>query len=223
MVSPTVFLIEDDYDVRESLAIMLEAEGFRVEKFVSPTQFLESFELGTIGCLVLDFQMPEMTGLELHDRLKALGSQLPFIIVTGYGKVGIAVKAMRQGAIDFIEKPIRPEQLIASVREAIEVCIQQQVADEQSQSIERMMSRLTTREMEVLLLIAEGLSTKEIAASLGIKPKTIEHHRTSLYRKLNARSVADLMRIAIAHEAHLLSQPNFLGKQQQKIRNIRRT
>ena len=196
---PTVFVVDDDVAMRESTRFLVESVGLLVETFERAQDFLERYDPNRPGCLVLDVRMPEVSGLELQERLVEYGANIPVILITGYGDVPMAVRAMRNGALDFIEKPFSDQHLIDRIQEAIErdrVCRNDRM-DRESVSVR--MSALSARENQVLDRVVDGKANKVIAAELGLSPKTIEVHRARLMKKLRVGSLAELVRLAVEH------------------------
>jgi two-component system response regulator FixJ len=194
---PPIFIVDDDPDVRDSLATLLRSAGFQPETFESATTFLASGGAARQGCLIADIRMPDMDGLALQEELARRGARLAVIIVTGHGDVPLAVRAMKAGAVDFLEKPFDEETLMFSVRRAanqISSAGNRLAALEDGQT--RLMD-LTKREREVLDLVVAGRANKVIAHELGISPRTVELHRARVMDKMNARTVADLVRITL--------------------------
>lgn len=189
----TVFVIDDDPSVRDSLAALLEAEGFHVAAFEGAEAFLASWRHVPRSCLVTDVRMPGMDGLALQQALKSRGVRIPIIVVTGHGDVPLAVKAMKAGAVDFLEKPYDDVAMIEAVRAAIEA----NGTPATSAPANGTLSMLSRREREVLDLIIEGDANKVIAFKLGISERTVEVHRARLMAKMRARSVAELVRLAL--------------------------
>lgn len=198
----TVFVVDDDEAVRDSLRWLLEGHGFRVSAFDSAERFLASIPPGTTGamqgCLIVDVRMPGMTGTELHDELIRRAISLPLIFITGHGTVPMAVTSMKKGAVDFLEKPFNDEQLCMLVSSAF-----QKVRDEGSKSVlakraQELLARLTPREEQVLDRIVAGRLNKQIADDLDISIKTVEAHRANIMDKIEARTMADLMKTALA-------------------------
>lgn len=190
----TVYVVEDDAGVRQSFTELLQSTGLRVAAFASGAEFLRHLQVTVPSCLVLDMLLPDTTGLALQERLNAEGVVLPVIFVSGYADVPTAVRAMKAGAVDFLEKPVPAEALLAVVQQALELHKGRRGTPKPSEEIQGLMSRLTEREREVLGLIMAGQSNKEMARSLGVSPKTIEAHRAKLYTKMRADSLADLVR-----------------------------
>jgi FixJ family two-component response regulator len=197
MSDRTVFVVDDDEAVRRALRFLLHTAGHTVEVFPSASAFLESYEPDRRGCLVLDIRMPQMTGLDLQNELNARGWRIPAIFITGHGTVPIAIAAMKAGAFDFIEKPLRDEALLESVERALGW---DQTTREQRLELTALKTRaaiLTPREREVLELVATGEPNKIIARRLGISFRTVELHRSHILEKMGARTISELIRIAI--------------------------
>lgn len=194
-----VYVIDDDAGMRESLRFLLEARGFKVETYGSARDFLAAGGADRVGCLVVDVRMPEMTGLQLQERLTEQGSRLRLVVITGYGDVAMAVGAMKAGAVDFIEKPFSDEALFDSVARALEQS-RKLLTNGTSANIGQRLDSLTSREREVLNHLVTGNPHKVIAYALNISPRTIEVHRARIMQKLGARNLADLVRLMIAAE-----------------------
>jgi RNA polymerase sigma factor (sigma-70 family) len=195
---PTVYLIEDDADLRESLAALLEASGYVPRGFASAEEFLAKGVNDRPACVVVDLRLPGMSGLDLQKKLHDEQPHLPVIVLTGHGDVASARTALRTGALDFLEKPVQPKELMDAVSAALESDTQAlEQARERGQMRERL-GRLTPRELEVFHRITDGLHNREIAVELGISPRTVEVHRARLMDKLNARRIADLFRLRLA-------------------------
>jgi len=199
---PTIFVIDDNKTARESLARLLQASGFRVEPYSSAQLFLEDYDPARPGCLVLDIRMPGMTGLELQERLDRKGFRIPIIIMSGHATVENVVRAIKGGAVDFIKKPYRAKVLLERIRQALEA--DARIRGEQAERAElaTRLALLSPREREVMDLLAEGKSAKDIAARFGLNRKTVDLHRAHLMDKLQANSVVDLVRIAQACAGH---------------------
>lgn len=193
----TVFIVDDDADVRDSLRALLESARFEVQDFPSATSFLAAVTPGSGACLVADVRMPDMDGLTLQEEIARRGMDLPVIIVTGHGEVPLAVRAMKAGAVDFIEKPYDDDLLLASVRRAQELNLNRRAEASNAQETAERISALTPREREVLEHLVAGQPNKVIAHELGISPRTVEIHRAHLMEKMQARSLSDLVRIAL--------------------------
>src|SRR5262245_25208002 len=188
--------------MRDSLRWLIESTGLRVETYGDANTFLEAIRPDVPGCVVLDVRMPGMSGLDLQSELARRGIGLPTILITGHAEVPSAVRAVKAGAIDFIEKPFSDEVLLDRVRQGIEMDRQEREARERRAEVVRRLGLLTQREREVLELVVAGRPNKEIAATLGLSPKTVEVHRAHVMEKMQATSVAELVRLAlIAHAA----------------------
>jgi len=195
MSDKTVFVVDDDAAVRESLSVLLDASGYRTETFPSATAFLASDSLEKKGCVITDIRMPDMDGLELQTEMNKRGSKLPVIVMTGHGDVPLAVRAMKAGAVDFLEKPYDGATLIDSVRLALELGEFKGQEGEVSQKVKELVATLTPREKEVLDLVVAGKMNKVIAYELNISHRTVEIHRGRLMQKLGARNLAELIRM----------------------------
>ncbi|MFL7905272.1 response regulator transcription factor [Azospirillum argentinense] len=206
----TVFVLDDDEAVRDSVVILLECEGFRVESFASPLAFLESDAPSRPGCLLVDVRMPQMSGLDVQERLVQEGRGLPVIVMTGHADVPLAVRAMKAGAIDFVEKPFDEQALIGSVKAALARAVPPTApqaaqapapapaAPAVSPEVLERLSSLTPRERDVLQWLVEGKSNKVIAFELSISPRTVEIHRARVMEKMRADSLPSLVRMALA-------------------------
>lgn len=194
---PLVSIVDDDPAVRDALRLLMESAGLRAEVFANAGDFLDGVSVSRPGCLVLDVRMPEIDGLELQRQLAARGSRLPIIILTGHGDVPTAVRALREGAFDFIQKPFESRYLLQRVAEAIDLDARTRRQHAGRSEIAARMTKLTPREREVLDQIVEGLPTKAIAAALGSSFNTVQNQRASILRKMAAESVADLVRMVM--------------------------
>jgi two-component system, LuxR family, response regulator FixJ len=192
-----IYLVDDDPNIRDLLRMVLEPANFVVMDYPSAKAFLDE-NVMTGGCLIADIRMPEMSGLELQDELIKRGARLPVIIITGHGDVVLAVKAMRAGAIDFIEKPFDEKILLASVNRALDAGRDDRDRESEARAALALISLLTPRERQVLEQLVAGRSNKLTAYELSISPRTIEIHRARIMEKLRARRLADLVRTAIA-------------------------
>ena len=194
----TVFVIDDDAAVRDSIALMLGLKGYRTSVFADAEAFLAAWREDWAGCVVADVRLPGQSGVELQDALRKRGIALPFVIITAHGDVAIARAAFRSQAVDFLEKPFDNMQLCAAIDSAFALEDRRiQRADGQRRDSEKL-GRLTARERQVLEHAALGLHAKEIAAALGISPRTVEVHKNRVMEKLGVRNVAELVRFAIA-------------------------
>jgi len=189
----TVFIVDDDAAVRDSIQELVESVGLRAEGYDSALAFLDAFMPQRPGCLVLDVRMAEMSGLVLQERLNELEARIPVIVLTGHGDVPMAVQAMRNGAVDFIQKPYREQALLDSINVAMNQDAAARRSSGAADDIERRLGSLTEREREVLGHILSGLTSKQIARELDVSPRTVEAHRKNLLRKLGIGSVKDLM------------------------------
>ena len=190
-----VSVIDDDADVRQALARLLESVGWRVATFSSAERFLEASE-DARGCIVLDLAMPGLNGLELQQALEARGSVLPIIFLTGRGDVTSSVQAMKRGAVDFLEKPVDDERLLAAVSHAVARHEELRSAREQTDRIAARLALLTARERQVLEMIVAGRLNKQIAGELGTVERTIKFHRANIMHKMAVRTLADLVKTA---------------------------
>jgi len=195
--APVVFVVDDDPAMRDSLRWLIESTGLSVETFADAHTFLARVRPDLPGCLVLDVRMPGMSGLDLQAELARRGVGLPTIVVTGHAEVPMAVRAVKAGAIDFIEKPFSDQLLLDRVRQGIEMDRLERDGRARRADVLRRMSLLTQREREVLDLVVAGRANKEIAATLRLSPKTVEVHRSHVMEKMQASSVAELVRLAL--------------------------
>jgi FixJ family two-component response regulator len=193
MQGQMVFIVDDDAAVRDSIQELVESVGLQAEGFDSALAFLDAFRTQSPGCLVLDVRMAEMSGLVLQKRLNELEARIPVIVLTGHGDVPMAVQAMRNGAMDFIQKPYREQALLDSINAALALDAATRHSSGAADDIEQRLVDLTGREREVLGQILAGLTSKEIARELNVSPRTVEAHRKNLLRKLGAGSVKELM------------------------------
>jgi len=199
MMEQTVFLVDDDPSVLRTFPRALKRRGFNVQAFESAQSFLDAYTTDKAGCLVLDLSMPGMNGLELQEVMHEKGIELPIIFITGHGGVKDSVKALRAGAIDFLEKPFEPETLLERIGEAFEQDATTRIEQEKIAEIHQRFEQLTDREQEVLdHLLAEPatVSSKGIAQSLGISHRTVEQHRARILEKTNTQSLPELVMLA---------------------------
>src|SRR6516165_10189819 len=201
MSHESVFVVDDDTAVRQGLRFMLRAAGYSVEAFASARSFLEDYDPRRGGCLLLDVQMPQTSGLELQQRLNVRGWRIPVIFITGHGTVPLAIAAMKAGAFDFIEKPLREAALLDSIERALQWNDKAYEERLERATLESRAALLTPREREVFELVAAGEPNKSIARRLGISFRTVELHRAHVTEKLHARSLSDLIRMAIILKA----------------------
>jgi len=200
--NPVVFVVDDDDAVRESLAMSLKLAGHQVESFASAAAFLASGAPNRSGCLVTDIRMPDMDGIEVQEELRKRNCSLPVIVITGHGDVPLAVRAMKAGAGDFLEKPFARDALLTAVRRALERNATAVDSASQGDQIRSRIALLTPREREVFGLVVSGKQSKVIAHELGASPRTVEIHRARMMKKLNAGSLQELVRMAIAAGVH---------------------
>lgn len=194
----TVFVIDDDASVRDSIALMLGLEGYRTSVFADAEAFLAAWKEDWAGCVIADVRLPGQSGVELQDALRKRAVALPFVIITAHGDVATARTAFRSQAVDFLEKPFDNVQLCAAIETAFALEERRIQRDDGRLKDSVKLGRLTAREREVLEQAAKGLHAKEIAAALGISPRTVEVHKTRIMEKLGVRNVAELVRFAIA-------------------------
>ena len=194
---PTVFIVDDDVAVRDALKFLLRSVGHPVEAFASATEFLDAYGDDRPGCLVLDIRMPGMSGLELQEQLVARRSILPIIFITGHGDVPMAVEAMQAGAMDFIQKPFRDQDLLDRINQALEKDAMNRAALGEKNQIRERLASLTPREREVMDLVVHGKANKVIAGDLELSQRTVEIHRARVMEKMQAASLAHLVRMVI--------------------------
>jgi two-component system response regulator FixJ len=195
---PFVHLVDDDEAIRRSAGFMLKTSGYQVKTYESGVELLKAAGDLQDGCVLLDIRMPGMDGLEVQQALLEKGVRLPVIIMTGHGDVALAVKAMKAGAVDFIEKPFEKATLLSSLDEGFRRLSQAEVTGDRRKDAEVRLQALTARERDVLDGLAQGLPNKTIAYDLGISPRTVEIHRANLMTKLGVRSLSEALRIAFA-------------------------
>lgn len=195
--TPTVFIVDDDEGVRNSLRFLLRSVGLATGVFAAASEFLDDYTPDKPGCLVLDVRMPGMSGLELQQQLNVRGAVIPVIFITGHGDVPMAVEAMQQGAFDFLQKPFRDQDLIDRIQRALERDARSRAALAEHARIRERLDSLTPREREVLALMARGMPNKIMAAELGISQRTIEIHRARVMEKSGAASLAQLVRMVL--------------------------
>jgi len=192
--SPLVYVVDDDEAVRDSLMLLLRAVGQPGQAYASATEFLESYNPEQHGCLVADIRMPGMSGLDLQKELIRQGAPIPVIFITGHGDVPMAVDAMKSGALDFIEKPFRDQDLLDKVHQALSWDKARHEENLQGLAIRERLATLTPRETEVMERVVQGQANKVIAMDLGVSQRTVEIHRARVMEKMAVRSVANLVR-----------------------------
>ncbi|WHZ11558.1 MAG: Two-component transcriptional response regulator, LuxR family [Burkholderiaceae bacterium] len=193
----TVYVVDDDEAVRDSLQWLLEGKDYRVRCFESAEQFLGRYDPREVACLIADIRMGGMTGMDLQDRLLERQSPLPVVFITGHGDVPMAVSTMKKGAMDFIQKPFKEQELLNLVERMLETARSTFNDHQQAASRDALLAKLTSREAQVLERIVAGRLNKQIADDLGISIKTVEAHRANIMEKLGANTVADLLKIAL--------------------------
>lgn len=193
---PTVFVVDDDSVAREATRSVVEAEGIHCESYDSAAAFLAEFDPRRNGCLLLDVRMPGISGIELQRQLLDKGIDMPVIMLTGFADIPTAVDAMKLGAVEFIEKPFQRANLVQHIHRALECDQQRHDKRAQRVTIADRVAQLSPREREVMAQVVSGLANKQIAANLGVSPKTVEIHRANVMKKMCADSLADLVRMA---------------------------
>ncbi len=193
----TVYVVDDDEAVRDSLQWLLEGKEYRVRCFESAEAFLARLDPREVACLIADIRMDGMSGMELQDRLIERHSALPIVFITGHGDVPMAVETMKKGALDFIQKPFNEEHLLPLIERMLDKAREAFAVQQEAANREALIARLTSREAQVLERIVAGRLNKQIADDLGISIKTVEAHRANIMEKLNAATVADLLKIAL--------------------------
>jgi FixJ family two-component response regulator len=196
-----VYIVDDDESARTSLTYYLNSANIRSRGFGSPSEFFDHWEEAEPGCLLVDFQMPEMSGLELISEIRERHSMVPFILMTGHGTTSLVIRALRLGAVNVIEKPFHLDDLVKmleSVRKTIEQSKAQRLAKFEAIEVNQRLITLTERESEVMNFVVEGALTKQIAKQLGISQKTVEVHRSNITKKLGVQSVAQLVKLVIS-------------------------
>ena len=196
----TVALIEDDEAALESLRLLLQGRGVSVRGFASAEAFLASLSESRPACVVSDVRLPGLSGVDLQRALKTLGNDVPVILITGHGDIAMAVMAMKDGAFDFVEKPYDAEYLIANIERALAARQELQSRESQRQELMERLAELSPRQKEVMHMVADGSSNKEIALRLGISPRTVENYRAWVMERMGAANLADLVRKVLTIE-----------------------
>ncbi len=193
----TVFIVEDEQPVRDALVLLLGLRGFSATVFADAESFLKAYQPDWSGCVLLDIRMPGIDGLSLQKRLIEVGCRMPIIIMTGHGDVDSARQAFRAHAVDFLEKPLDQERLMSAIQEAFQRQAEHKTTGESVEAIRRQLEKLTPRELEVMNHVVAGRHNRDIALDLGISVRTVEVHKARMMTKLNAGSVADLVRLSL--------------------------
>ena len=192
--TPIVYIVDDDKDLRTSLAWLLESVSVKAQCFAGAEEFLAHYDPRQPACLVLDVRMPQTSGFQLQEILNRRGSTLPTIFVSAHGDIPMSVTAMKNGALDFVEKPYNPQQMIERIQAALRTAVSAQLDQEQRQLLQGKLALLTSREREVLMLVLDGKASKVIARELNISVKTVDVHRTKIKEKMGVTSIAMLVR-----------------------------
>jgi FixJ family two-component response regulator len=200
MQDPTVYIVDDDPDMRDSLRWLLKTVGLRVETFGSSEEFLRDFRARGPGCLVFDVRMPGTSGLDLYETVVARGDAMPVIFITAFADVPMAVRALKSGAIEFVEKPFNRQALLEKIQRAIKDDVERRCRLADREALRLRFLRLTGKEREVLTMIKDGWPNKTMATTLQISERAVEMRRASLMKKLEVRSVPELMRLTIEYE-----------------------
>jgi two-component system response regulator FixJ len=193
----TVHIVDDDSDVADSMSMLLESTGLRTQQYHSAEEFLRNPIDHLMGCLILDVRMPDMNGLDLHQEIKRSNPNLPVVFVTGHGDVPMAVQAMKNGALEFLQKPFRDQEFIDCVNRALKTNSKALNGLNRRRSIQMRIESLTKREYEIMRLIAEGNITKVVAVKLNISPRTVEIHRARTMEKMQAKTLAQLVQMVV--------------------------
>lgn len=193
---PTVFIIDDDVGILASIQGLLKTEDLRSEGFRTPEEFLNGHDLDKPGCLILDVRLQGMSGLDFQRKLTGMGLQIPIVFITAHGDIPMTVRALKSGAVQFLTKPFRDQDLLDAVHEALELDRRRREAQHEIAALEERYATLTAREREVMDLVVSGMLNKQIAAELGTSEITVKTHRAQVIRKMQAGSVADLVRAA---------------------------
>ena len=199
MAEPTVFIVDDNAGVRDSVAELVDSVGLRHAAFASAQEYLDGYDPEARGCLVLDVRMAHMSGPALQVRLNAMGARIPIVFISGHADVDVAVQAIKAGAVDFVTKPYRDQQLLDSINEALARDAASRDAPTVESEFGTRLASLSAREREVMDLVVAGQSSKSVARALGISYRTVEQHRNHIFDKLGVQSVAELVRLAVEH------------------------
>ncbi|WP_083536795.1 response regulator transcription factor [Steroidobacter denitrificans] len=190
-----IYVVDDDDGMRRALSVLMMTVGYRSIAFPRPEEFLEKYDPGQPGCLVLDVRMPEMSGLEVQQHLNRMGAMIPIILVTGHGDIPMAVQAMKDGAFDFLQKPFRDQDLLDRINGALKLDAKNRASVEKHAELKQRAESLTPREREVMSRVVDGQANKVIAIDLGLSERTVEIHRANVMDKMGARSIAHLVRM----------------------------
>ena len=201
--APLVFVVDDDASMRDALGSLFRSVGMRVELFASPAEFLARGPVNAESCLVLDIRLPGVSGLDFQTQLAKLGNNIPIVFMTGHGDVPMSVRAMKAGALDFLIKPFRDQDMLDAVSSALSTDRERRATDEQLAALKARYETLTAREREVMALVTTGLMNKQVAGQLGVSEITVKIHRGHLMEKMAARSLAELVKMYQALEAGL--------------------
>jgi two-component system response regulator FixJ len=201
---PTIYVVDDDDGMRRALDALLSTVGYKTAVFSRPADFLASFNPDSAGCLVLDIRMPDMSGLEVQQQLNRRGSMLPVIFITGHGDVPMAVQAMKEGALEFIQKPFRDQDLLDRINHALKLDAENRSTVARRADIQHRIESLTPRERQVMGFVVDGAANKVIAIDLALSERTVEIHRAKVMEKMGARSVAHLVKLHMT----LIDTPN---------------
>jgi two-component system response regulator FixJ len=193
--APTIYIVDDDDSMRQAIALLLRTVGYNPVAFARASDFLAKYDPNQHACLVLDIRMPEMSGLEVQQQLNRSGAMLPVIFITGHGDIPMAVQAMKDGALDFVTKPFRDQDLLDRINNALKQDAENRATIEKHADLKRRAESLTAREREVLELVVDGKANKVIAIDLGLSERTVEIHRANVMEKMGARSVAHLVKM----------------------------
>lgn len=202
--SPTVHVVDDDDAVRQALALLISTVGLRVVTWAHPEEFLAGFDRASVGAIVLDLRMPGLSGLSVIERLRQLGADQPVVMLTGHGTVDLCRRAFKAGAVEFFEKPVGDDQLLEALNLAVRAHVQSRARGAASREARQRFETLSPREREVLALVADGRTNKEVGKALGLSPRTVETHRAHLSQKLQVGTLAELIR----HYAALAADPD---------------
>jgi two-component system response regulator FixJ len=197
MTDAIVHVVDDEAEVCNAVAMLLHSVGLQSRTYGSAQAFLEGYRPGTPGCIVLDVRLPGMSGLELQERLQQLGITLPVIVMTGHGDIQMAVRAMRAGALDFVEKPFNDQTLLDRVHEGVARSMQSHDADGERAQVQSRYNSLSEREREILKHVVDRRPNKQIADELGLSTRTVESHRAHIIEKMQASSLSHLVRMAV--------------------------